>query len=74
MNLSRPQVHSLLLRIMAEKTLSAFNKEFYFPHLIVFADRNQVEREETFEIPSAARDRFMMEIPIAIPPTLIALN
>jgi|TARA_B110000503_G_scaffold13880_1_gene18772 MoxR-like ATPase len=66
-NRARPQVHSLLLRIMAEKTLSAFNKEFKFPHLIVFADRNQVEKEETFEIPSAARDRFTMEIPIAIP-------
>ena len=66
-NRARPQVHSLLLRIMAEKTLSAFNKEFKFPHLIVFADRNQVEKEETFEIPSAARDRFMMEIPIVIP-------
>ncbi|MAR99853.1 MAG: AAA family ATPase [Nitrosomonadales bacterium] len=66
-NRARPQVHSLLLRIMAEKTLSAFNKEFKFPHLIVFADRNQVEKEETFEIPSAARDRFMMEIPIIIP-------
>lgn len=35
--------------------------------MIVFADRNQVEREETFEIPSAARDRFMMEIPIVVP-------
>jgi MoxR-like ATPase len=66
-NRARPQVHSLLLRIMAEKTLSAFNKEHYFPHMVVFADRNQVEREETFEIPSAARDRFMMEIPILIP-------
>ncbi|CAN1504346.1 COG0714 MoxR-like ATPases [Methylophilaceae bacterium] len=66
-NRARPQVHSLLLRIMAERTLSAFNKEHYFPHMIVFADRNQVEREETFEIPSAARDRFMMEIPILIP-------
>ena len=66
-NRARPQVHSLLLRIMAEKTLSAFNKEHYFPHMVVFADRNQVEREETFEIPSAARDRFMMEIPIVVP-------
>jgi len=66
-NRARPQVHSLLLRIMAEKTLSAFNQEFTFPHLTVFADRNQVEKEETFEIPSAARDRFMMEIPIIIP-------
>jgi MoxR-like ATPase len=66
-NRARPQVHSLMLRIMAEKTLSAFNKEYHFPHLVVFADRNQVEKEETFEIPSAARDRFMMEIPIVIP-------
>jgi len=52
---------------MAERTLSAFNKEHAFPHMIVFADRNQVEKEETFEIPSAARDRFMMEIPIVVP-------
>ena len=66
-NRARPQVHSLLLRVMAERTLTAFNKEHRFPHMMVFADRNQVEKEETFEIPSAARDRFMMEIPIAVP-------
>jgi MoxR-like ATPase len=66
-NRARPQVHSLLLRVMAERTLSAFNKEHRFPHMLVFADRNQVEKEETFEIPSAARDRFMMEIPIVVP-------
>jgi MoxR-like ATPase len=66
-NRARPQVHSLLLRVMAERSLTAFNKEHYFPHMLVFADRNQVEKEETFDIPSAARDRFMMEIPIAVP-------
>lgn len=66
-NRARPQVHSLLLRVMAERTMSAFNKEHHFPHMMVFADRNQVEKEETFEIPSAARDRFMMEIPIVVP-------
>lgn len=66
-NRARPQVHSLLLRVMAERTLTAFNKEHYFPHMLVFADRNQVEKEETFDIPSAARDRFMMEIPILVP-------
>ncbi|SNR97437.1 MoxR-like ATPase [Methylobacillus rhizosphaerae] len=66
-NRARPQVHSLLLRVMAERTLSAFNREHTFPHMLVFADRNQVEKEETFEIPSAARDRFMMEIPIVVP-------
>ena len=46
-NRARPQVHSLLLRVMAERSVSAFNREYRFPHLSVFADRNRVEREET---------------------------
>ncbi len=66
-NRARPQVHALLLRVMAERSVQAFNREFRFPHLLVFADRNRVEREETFEISSAARDRFMMEITIDAP-------
>ena len=66
-NRARPQVHSLLLRVMAERSASAFNREYRFPHLLVFADRNRVEREETFELPSAARDRFLMEILIELP-------
>ncbi|CAN1490352.1 COG0714 MoxR-like ATPases [Methylophilaceae bacterium] len=63
-NRARPQVHSLLLRVMAERSITAFNKEYYFPHLLVFADRNAVEKEETFELPGAARDRFLMELEI----------
>ena len=66
-NRARPQVHSLLLRLMAERGLSAFNREYAFPYLQVFADRNQVEREETFELPAAARDRFLMEIVVERP-------
>jgi MoxR-like ATPase len=66
-NRARPQVHSLLLRVMAERSVTAFNREYHFPHLLVFADRNRVEKEETFEISSAARDRFMMEIFIETP-------
>ena len=66
-NRARPQVHSLLLRAMAERSVAAFNREYRFPHLLVFADRNRVEREETFEIAAAARDRFMMEITIDAP-------
>jgi MoxR-like ATPase len=61
-NRARPQVHSLLLRVMAERSVSAFNREYRFPYLQVFADRNRVEKEETFELPGAARDRFLMEI------------
>ena len=66
-NRARPQVHSLLLRVMAERSVTAFNKEFEFPHLQVFADRNRIEKEETFEISSAAKDRFLMEISIETP-------
>jgi MoxR-like ATPase len=66
-NRARPQVHALLLRLMAERSLTAFNRVWRFPHLQVFADRNRVEREETFELPAAARDRFFMEIGVEIP-------
>lgn len=66
-NRARPQVHSLLLRVMAEHSINAFNRDFHFPHLLVFADRNDLEKEETFELPSAARDRFLMEVKIQTP-------
>ena len=66
-NRARPQVHSLLLRVMAERSVNAFNRDFEFPHLQVFADRNRIEKEETFEISSAAKDRFLMEISIETP-------
>lgn len=66
-NRARPQVQSLLLRAMAERTVSAFNREHRFPHMTVFADRNRVEKEETFELASAARDRFMLELRMPTP-------
>lgn len=66
-NRARPQVHSLLLRVMEERSVGAFNREYLFPHIQVFADRNRVEKEETFELPAAARDRFLMEISIETP-------
>ncbi|GBU16483.1 MULTISPECIES: MoxR family ATPase [Methylobacterium] len=66
-NRARPQVHALLLRLMAERSVQAFNREYRFPNLQVFADRNRVEREETFELPAAARDRFLMEIGMEAP-------
>jgi MoxR-like ATPase len=69
-NRARPQVQSLLLRAMAERTVSAFNREYSFPHMTVFADRNKVEKEETFELASAARDRFLFEINMAKPTDL----
>ncbi len=65
-NRARPQVHALLLRLMAERSVTAFNREMAMPHLLVFADRNRLERE-TFELPAAARDRFFMEVSVEAP-------
>ena len=64
---ARPQVQALLLRAMAERSVTAFHREVRLPHLTVFADRNRVEKEETFELATAARDRFMFEIGMAVP-------
>jgi MoxR-like ATPase len=66
-NRARPQVHALLLRLMAERSVTAFNRDTALPHLLVFADRNRLEREETFELPAAARDRFFMELAVEAP-------
>ncbi len=66
-NRARPQVHALLLRLMAERSVTAFNREVDLPHLLVFADRNRMEREETFDLPAAARDRFFMEVRVETP-------
>lgn len=66
-NRARPQVQSLLLRAMAERSVDAFGREYSFPHMVVFADRNAVEKEETFELSAAARDRFLFEINISTP-------
>ncbi len=66
-NRARPQVHALLLRLMAERSVTAFQREVALPHLLVFADRNRLEREETFELPAAARDRFFMEVGVETP-------
>jgi len=69
-NRARPQVQSLLLRAMAERSAEAFGREYVFPHMVVFADRNGVEKDETFELSAAARDRFLFEISIANPEAL----
>ncbi|CAH2910395.1 MAG: MoxR-like ATPases [uncultured Paraburkholderia sp.] len=66
-NRARPQVQSLLLRAMAERSVWAFVREYRFPHMTVFADRNKVEKEETFELASAARDRFLFELGMPTP-------
>jgi MoxR-like ATPase len=66
-NRARPQVQAVLLRAMAEGAVGAFNRTVALPNMLVFADRNRLERGETFELAAAARDRFLFEIAIDVP-------
>lgn len=66
-NRARPQIHATLLRLMAERSVLAFGQSEEFPHLQIFADRNGLEPEETYELPAAVRDRFMFELRVQYP-------
>jgi MoxR-like ATPase len=66
-NRARPQVQAVLLRAMAEGAVGAFNRAVALPYMQVFADRNRLERGETFELAAAARDRFLFEIAMGAP-------
>jgi MoxR-like ATPase len=66
-NRARPEVHAPLLNVMEERFARAFNRIWRLPYLIVFADRNRVEKGETDELTAAQRDRFLMEILIELP-------
>ena len=66
-NRARPQIHATLLRLMAERSVLAFGKSESFPHLQLFADRNRLEPEETYELPAAVRDRFLFELRVQYP-------
>src|SRR5262245_40770958 len=64
---ARPQVQALLLRAMAERSVTAFHREVKLPQRTQCADRNRVAAAERCELAVAARDRFMFEIPMAVP-------
>ncbi|MGB0865959.1 MAG: AAA family ATPase [Granulosicoccaceae bacterium] len=66
-NRARPQIHATLLRLMAERSVLAFGRSASFPHLQLFADRNRLEPEETYELPAAVRDRFLFELQMNYP-------
>lgn len=66
-NRARTDVHAVLLNVMEERFVQAFNRIWKFPYLLVFADRNRVEKEETFELTAAQRDRFLMEVLLGLP-------
>lgn len=66
-NRARPEVHAPLLNVMEERFARAFNRVWRLPYLLVFADRNRVEKGETDELTAAQRDRFLMEILLDLP-------
>ena len=53
-NRARPQVHSLLLRLMAERSVTAFNREYVFP---LSAGVRRSQSESSARRPSSCRPR-----------------
>ncbi len=68
-NRIQPKTQAVFLSLMQERSVSAEEMDcrFSLPNVVVFADRNQLEKEETFELPHAQRDRFLMEIDVGYP-------
>ncbi len=65
-NRARPQVHALLLRLMAERTVTAFEREWRFP----FSRSSPTATGSSGRRPSNSRrrrDRFLMEIGMEAP-------
>jgi len=68
-NRLQEKTQAVFLDLMRERAVhaEAIDKIFSLPNLWVCGDRNPLEKEQTFELPHAERDRFLMEIYVPYP-------
>lgn len=67
-NRAPAKVQSALLEAMAERQVSVGGKQYKLPKLfMVMATQNPIEHEETYNLPEAQLDRFLMYIKIDQP-------
>lgn len=68
-NRLQEKTQAVFLDLMQERKVhaEAIDKAFDLPNLWVCGDRNPLEKEQTFELPHAERDRFLMEIYVPYP-------
>lgn len=68
-NRLQEKTQAVFLDIMQERKVhaEAIDTVFNLENLWVCGDRNPLEKEQTFELPHAERDRFLMEIDVPYP-------
>ena len=67
-NRTPPKTQAAMLQTMQEREVSVGSKTYDLPRPFhVFATRNPIEQEGTYQLPEAALDRFMLSIQVAYP-------
>ena len=69
-NRTPPKTQAAMLQTMQEREVSIGNSTYSLPQPFhVFATRNPIEQEGTYQLPEAALDRFMLSIHVGYPDT-----
>ncbi|HBV32814.1 MAG TPA: AAA family ATPase, partial [Verrucomicrobiales bacterium] len=63
-----PKTQAAMLQTMQEREVSVGRETYALPSpFFVFATRNPIEQEGTYQLPEAATDRFMLSIQVNYP-------
>lgn len=67
-NRSPPKTQAAMLEAMAEMQVTVDGRTHAVPEpFVVIATQNSIERERTYELPAAERDRFMLKLHLGYP-------
>ena len=74
-NRATPKAQSALLEAMEEETVTIEDETLELPSpFLVIATQNPIERDGTFPLPAAQRDRFQMKLTMEIPERQVELD
>lgn len=66
-NRFQSKTQAAFLEAMQERKVTLGRQEFELPHVIFVATRNPLEKQQTYELPAAQIDRFLMEVELGHP-------
>lgn len=66
-NRFQSKTQAVFLELMQEGHITLPTRTVALPHAIIVATRNPLEKQQTYELPAAQRDRFLMEIELNYP-------
>jgi len=66
-NRYQSKTQAVFLEAMQERKVTLSTREAKLPHVMFVATRNPLEKQQTYELPAAQRDRFLMEVELDYP-------